>query len=520
MFGLIVHGPRLLHAARVLSQYDVLIPEEYRSRIPALARLGMRIVALGARPKRGGGSERIGERLAAAFQDLGPSYIKMGQFIATRPDIVGSELAADLQLLQDKLPPFAMNLARDSIERELGRPVHEIYDHLDPPVAAASVAQVHPAQVIGGEKAAVKILRPNIESLLSRDVDAFAWAARWAERLKPDLRRLSPTSVVATLQESLQSELDLRLEAAAQSEMAEYAGGVIDGFRVPGVDWERTSKRVLTTEWIEGTPLTDKETLIAKGFDLKDFGAQVLTGFLEQALFTGLFHADLHAGNLIVDPDGGIVAVDYGIVGRLDRESQRYLAEILYGFITRNYVRLAEVHFEAGYVPADQSQSMFAQALRSIGEPIFGQDSSDFSMARVLEQLLDVTGQFNMHLQPQLVLLQKTMVVAEGVARECDPTINIWNLAEPIVERWMQERLGPAAVLDDVARGAATLGRALNELPQNVEEITAASRVLAEEGRRLRSPSSVNRERTNIAQTIALWIGAVALAVLALASLS
>jgi ubiquinone biosynthesis protein len=420
-------------------------------------------------------------RLSDALNKLGPSYVKLGQFLATRADVVGKDAARELASLQDRLPAFDHDEARAMIAEQLDRPVDEIFAEFGEAVAAASIAQVHPAVVRekdGGErKVAVKVLRPGVARRFQRDLQSYYLVARLAERFHPPSRRLRPVAVVDTLAQSVAIEMDFRLEAAALSEMGENITGD-PGFRVPAVDWLRTSKGVLTMEWIEGRKMSDVDGLAADGHDLEALGDAVIQSFLRHTLRDGFFHADMHQGNLFVEPDGTLVAVDFGITGRLTVRERRFLAEILFGFITRNYKRVAEVHFEAGYVPADQDVDMFAQAIRAIGEPIHGHDASEISMARLLTQLFEVTELFDMRTQTRLIMLQKTMVVVEGVARSLNPNLDMWRTAEPVVGSWIRDNLGPAGKLRDAGDALGALARIANDLPFFADRIGRMSEEL------------------------------------------
>jgi ubiquinone biosynthesis protein len=407
------------------------------------------------------------KRLSTALTRLGPSYVKLGQFLATRPDVVGTALAKDLERLQDQMPPFPQAEAEAAVAASLERPLNSVFLSFGPAVAAASIAQVHRAEVAtadGPRAVAVKVLRPNVEQRFHDDLTAFTFAAQHAESASADARRLRLIEVVETLRRSVALEMDFRLEAAALSEMAENTKNDLD-FRVPTVDWDRTSKEVLTLEWIDGTPLSDRARLAAKGFDLPKLGRTVIQSFLRHALRDGFFHADMHPGNLFVDDEGRLVAVDFGIMGRLGAKERLFLAEILHGFITRNYRRTAEVHFEAGYVPPQHSVDDFAQAIRAIGEPIHNRTAEDISMAKLLTLLFEVTSLFDMRTRPELLLLQKTMVVVEGVARSLDPKLDMWSTAEPVVREWMTRHLGPAGKLESVAEGASDIGRLIGSAP-------------------------------------------------------
>ncbi len=441
--------------------------------LPAPARMVLRLGRLVERPS-GGTAE---SRLSTAITRLGPSYVKLGQFLATRPDVVGVALAGDLEQLQDHMPPFPQAEAERAVATSLGRPLAEVFARFGQPVAAASIAQVHRAEVGRGDAAravAVKVLRPGVEQSFHADLRAFTYAARRAESLSAEARRLRLIEVVDTLRRSVMMEMDFRLEAAALSEMAENTKDDPD-FRVPAVDWDRTSKEVLTLEWIDATPLSDRARLEAKGFDLRQLARALIQTFLRHALRDGFFHADMHPGNLFVDDEGRLIAVDFGIMGRLGMKERLFLAEILHGFITRDYHRVAEVHFEAGYVPPHHSVDDFAQAIRAIGEPIHSRTAEEISMARLLTLLFEVTGIFDMRTRPELLLLQKTMVVVEGVARSFDPKLDMWSTAEPVVGEWIARHLGPAGKLENATTGALELGRFIGNVPGL---LTRAARVL------------------------------------------
>ncbi len=404
-----------------------------------------------------------------ALTALGPAYIKFGQILSTRPDVVGDELALQLRVLQDKLPAFSTEVAKATVTKELGTPVDELFSEFSEPVAAASIAQVHRAKLAGtGEVVAVKVLRPKIERAFRRDIDAFYFAARMIETLAPSTRRLRPMEVIAHFEGVVMGELDLRLETASA---AEFAANTVDdeGFAVPEVKWFLSSRRVMTLAWVGGLPSGDVEAIKAAGHDTNAIGERILTLFLRHALRDGYFHADMHQGNLKIADDGTLVALDFGIMGRIDEYTRRVYAEILFGFIRKDYRRVAEVHFEAGYVPADRDIDEFARALRAVGEPIFGMDSSRISMGRLLTYLFEVTEQFGMETRTELILLQRTMVVVEGVSRSLSPNINIWTVCQPIVEGYIAENIGPKALVRDLGRTLRVLSRFGPKLPQIVE---------------------------------------------------
>jgi ubiquinone biosynthesis protein len=512
----LTHLLRLARANYVLAREGVFGIAD-PAPLPLPARMGLRLARLIERPT----SDSKAGRLSAALTRLGPTYVKLGQFLATRPDIVGTALARDLESLQDRMPPFPQAQAEAAIERAFGRKLSEIFVSFGPAVAAASIAQVHRAETMtpeGVKPVAVKVLRPGVERRFKTDQDAFAFAARNAEAWSAEAQRLRLVETAETLRRSVVLEMDFRLEAAALSEMAENTKDDPD-FRVPAVDWERTAKDVLTLEWIDGTPLNDQDALRARGFDLPDLGRKVIQSFLRHALRDGFFHADMHPGNLFADGEGRIVAVDFGIMGRLGPKERRFLAEILYGFITRNYQRTAEVHFEAGYVPPHHSVESFAQAIRAIGEPIHNRTAEEISMARLLMLLFEVTGLFDMRTRPELLLLQKTMVVVEGVARSLNPRLDMWSTAEPVVRDWIERHLGPAGRIEDAAGSAAETGKFLLGMPgllsrgaalmEHLDAVTRNGVVLAPE-----TVAAIGRAeaRRNRWTGIALWAIAALLA--------
>ena len=462
MISALSHLIRLSRTGFVFAREGVFALVDTRP-LPLPAKMAIALARLIERPTAKDGSSR----LAAALTKLGPTYVKLGQFLATRQDVVGAAIARDLESLQDKMAPFPQAQAEATIAAAFERPVNQVYASFGPPVAAASIAQVHRAEVEKDgirKPVAVKILRPGVERRFKVDLDAFFFAARKAESLSLEAQRLRPVEAVATLARSVTMEMDFRLEAAALSEMVDNTREDAD-FRVPAVDWDRTAREVLTLEWIDGTPLNDRAALEARGLDLPALGRTVIQSFLRHALRDGFFHADMHPGNLFVDAEGRLVAVDFGIMGRLGPKERRFLAEILFGFITRDYQRAAQVHFDAGYVPRHHSVEAFAQAIRAIGEPIHNRTAEDISMAKLLMLLFEVTGLFDMRTRPELLLLQKTMVVVEGVARSLDPKLDMWSTADPVVREWIARNLGPVGKLEDVAEGAGEIGRFLGQVP-------------------------------------------------------
>ncbi|GGE22173.1 putative protein kinase UbiB [Aureimonas endophytica] len=511
----------LVRALFVLAREGVIssLPAEGLGPGPMLA---WRLAGLLAKPSSDDGVSSA--NLSRALNRLGPSYVKLGQFLATRPDIVGTRIANALTGLQDRVPPFPRAEAIAEIELTLGRRIHDLFLEFGEIVGAASIAQVHRAKVRtpeGVRDVAVKVVRPGVRVQFRRELDTFAFMARQMERFVPASRRLRPVAVVETLAQSTRIEMDLRLEAAALSEMGENIAED-KGFRVPSVDWERTGRDVLTMEWIDGTKMNNIPALAAEGHDLPALGVAVVQSFLRHSMRDGFFHADMHPGNLFVAPDGTIVAVDLGIVGRLSADSRRFLAEILYGFIRRDYRRVAEVHFEAGYVPRGQDVLSFAQALRAIGEPIHGQPAETISMGHLLTLLFEVTELFDMKTRPELVLLQKTMVVVEGVARSLDPKFNMWVAAEPVVSSYILGELGPAAKLRDARAGFEALLRLAHRLPDaavGLEILAKELPELIENGIRINDDTLVELVKDTklgiISSHIAQWLTALALIVIA-----
>ncbi len=476
MFKTVSNLARLARAAWTLARHDAIFPEEYQQAFPAPARFLGRLARLIAIRDR---SANPGERLAHALEHLGPSYVKFGQVLATRADVIGPKFARGLSRLQDKMTPFPDDQARAILADELDGPVDQFFSDLGEPVAAASIAQVHKGVTTDGRQVAVKILRPDVERRIKRDIAVLRLGAKLAEGLFPQSKRLEPRAFVETVSRSLTLELDLRLEAASASELAEAAVAA-QNFFIPEIDWSRTAKKVLTLEWIDAVPMTDIEAVKASGADPVKLASDITDAFLTTALERGVFHADLHAGNLFVGHDGRIWAVDFGIMGRLGKPERRYLAEILYGFLNRNYDAAARAHFEAGYVPGRHSKADFASALRAVAEPIFGKTAAETPMSRVLLQLFEITDLFDMHLQPQLVMLQKTMVQAEGVCRMLTDDHNIWEASAPAVERFMRRELGPEGKLRDAAEELDRVREAVLALPDTFERLSIAAERAAE----------------------------------------
>ncbi|HEY9091875.1 2-polyprenylphenol 6-hydroxylase [Parasphingorhabdus sp.] len=436
------HIFRLLKWGRTLAKHGALRDMEKHKATPAPVRRLFRIARLGTfQPKK--------PNYSAALQAIGPAAIKLGQTLATRPDIIGEEAAKDLLHLQDNLPPVSFESIRNEIEASLGKPLDTLYSYIDPdPVGAASIAQVHRATTIEGRDVAVKVLRPGIIKKFAADIETYEWAAAHLEAMGGEAKRLRPQLVIANFRRWTMRELDLRREAASASELAEHVANV-ELFEVPDIDWDRTSGRVLTLDWVDGIKISRRDELIAAGHDLNDIANRLVHSFLKQAIEAGYFHADMHQGNLFVKPDGTIVAIDFGIMGRINKKARFWLAEILYGLTTGNYRRVAEIHFEAQYVPEHHSLEDFATALRAVGEPMRGKPVSELSVGDMLDGLFAITRDFDMETQPHLLLLQKTMVMVEGIATDLNPEINMWDTSGPYVKNWIRDELGPEAAIAD-----------------------------------------------------------------------
>ncbi len=420
------------------------------------------------------------EKLCKSIEGMGTTFIKLGQFLATRPDIISEKLSKQLEKLQDKVPPFSTNEAKKLLKDELGD-TYNLILNLSDPVAAASIAQVHKAQISDNgtlKDIAIKILRPNIKKEFNDEIDALMLLAYIIENIATKTKRLKLMEVVFLLKEITNHEMDLRFEAAAANEFAENTKNDV-GFNVPKIYWNFTSEKVLTLDWIEGVSIREKDILEKRGINIKNLSSDIIQHFLRHAVRDGFFHADMHQGNLLINKSGQIVTIDFGIMGRLDKLNRKFLAEILYGFIVRDYKKVADVHIIAGLVPKNVNVDELAQALRSIGEPIFGQSVKDISGGKLLKQLFDITEKFNMQTQPQLLLLQKTMVVVEGVARKLNPETNIWETSKPVLEKWLKETKDPISNLRETLKDSTEVLRKLPELPQIMDKANQALTFLA-----------------------------------------
>jgi ubiquinone biosynthesis protein len=473
MFRALRNFLRMLRLARSLARHDALFPLEVLNVTPG-------IIAFARLISRRNAPGRPGQRLARALQEMGPSFIKLGQALSTRADLLSAQVADDLAELQDHLPPFDASTARRIVHEELGKPVETVFASFDnTPVAAASIAQVHFATTTDGKEVAVKVLRPNIEADFAADLDLLYWLAELVEATQPQYRRLRPVASVRAFAEMVRIEMDLRLEAAACEELGENFAGD-PGYRTPEVDWERTAQRVLTVERVKGIPIDERAALIAAGHDPAEILRKSAEAFFYQVFRDGFFHGDMHGGNAFVDDKGTVIPVDFGIMGRVEPATRRYLAELLVAFLRGDYREVAAVQFRAGYVPPDKSLETFAQACRSVGRPIFGKPSNEISIARLMAQLFRVTEQFEMAVQPELLLLQKTMLMAEGMGVKLNPEVNIWQLAQPLIEDWMMTNFGPKAQIERAARDLRQLVQRGPGLIEDIAVLAAAERRKAE----------------------------------------
>ena len=467
----------LFKIARKLSQSDAMKIISKFHEPPKIIKFFFYLLSFSfSNPKKEDNNLNEEQRLCNSIQEMGTTFIKLGQFLSTRPDIIGNEIAKKLENLQDKLPPFSSDKAKKIMKKELGENNYNSLINISEPVAAASIAQVHKAQLNDNETIkdiAIKILRPNIKKKFNEEIDALMLLAFIIEGTVKKTKRLKLVEVVFLLKEITNLELDLRFEAAAANEFLENTKNDV-GFNVPKIFWNFTSENILTLEWIDGISIREKEELEKRKIDTKTLASNVIQHFLRHAIRDGFFHADMHQGNLFINESGEIIPVDFGIMGRLDKLNKRYLAEILFGFVKRDYKKVAEVHLIAGLVPKNVSIDEFAQALRSIGEPIFGQSVKDISGGNLLKQLFEITEKFNMQTQPQLLLLQKTMVVVEGVARQLNSETNIWKTSKPVLENWLKETKDPINYLNETIENTSEVIKRLPELPEIMDKANQA----------------------------------------------
>ena len=473
---------KLFQIARKLSTSGAIDTINQVHQIPVSINLFFSLISIGSKNNNLENKNNPGEKLCIALQGMGTTFIKLGQFLATRPDIIGEEMAKDLEKLQDKVPAFELYEAKKVIKKEIGEKQYQNIIEIGEPIAAASIAQVHFAKIKNEnqeKQVAIKILRPDIEQLFNEELDALMLFAYIVENTISKAKRLKLVEVVHLLREITNIEMDLRFEAAAANEL--YENTKRDkGFNVPKIYWNYTTKKILTLDKVNGISIREQEKLQEQGINLKYLAENLIQHFLKQAVRDGFFHGDMHQGNLFVDPKGNIVPVDFGIMGRLDKNNRKFLAEILYGFIQRDYVKVAEVHFQAGLVPQNASKDEFAQALRSVGEPIFGQSIKDISGGNLLAQLFEITEKFNMATQPPLLLLQKTMVVVEGVARKLYPETNIWEVSKPVLEDWLKNLKSPKSTIDTALNTSAEIIKRIPDFPSLMDKAEYALKLVAE----------------------------------------
>jgi ubiquinone biosynthesis protein len=473
---------KLFQIARKLSTSGAVDTINQIHEIPLPVNLFFSFIAIGSESNRSNNQKKPGEKLCEALQSMGTTFIKLGQFLATRPDIIGEEMAKDLEKLQDKVPAFDIYQAKKIIKKEIGEKQFSNIIEISDPIAAASIAQVHMAKIKNEneeKQVAVKILRPDIEKLFNEELDALMLFAYIIENTISKAKRLKLVEVVHLLREITNLEMDLRFEAAAANELYENTKQDY-GFNVPKIYWNYTTKKILTLDKVKGVSIREHNILKDSGVDLKKLAENLIQHFLKQAVRDGFFHGDMHQGNLFVDEKGNIIPVDFGIMGRLDKNNRKFLAEILYGFIKRDYVKVAEVHFQAGLVPQDASKEEFAQALRSVGEPIFGQSIKDISGGNLLAQLFEITEKFNMATQPSLLLLQKNMVIVEGVARKIYPDTNIWDVSRPVLEDWLKNIKSPKSTIDTALNTSAEIIKRFPDFPGLMDRADYALRLMAE----------------------------------------
>ena len=472
----------LFKLGRKVAKSDVLNILSKFHEPPLIIKILFKILSFSFSSKKGVDPiKNEGERLSASLESMGTTFIKLGQFLATRPDIIGEELSKKLENLQDKLPPFPLFEAKEIIKNDLGKDTYNSIINLSEPVAAASIAQVHKAQINDSgtiKDVAIKILRPDIKKIFNDEIDAIMLFAFIIESFLKKTKRLKLVEVVFLLKEITNLEMDLRFEAAAANEYAENTKNDL-GFRVPQIYWNFTSENVMTLDWVDGVSIRETEELKKRNLNTEKIAEDIIQNFLRHAVRDGFFHADMHQGNIFIDNNGHIVPIDFGIMGRLDKMSKRFLAEILFGFIQRDYRKVAEVHLIAGLVPKEVPIDDLAQALRSIGEPIFGQAVKDISGGKLLKQLFDVTEKFNMQTQPQLLMLQKTMVVVEGVARKLNPDTNIWTTSKPVLENWLKQTKDPISTINETLQNTSEVIKRLPQFPEIMDKANQALTYLA-----------------------------------------
>jgi len=417
------------------------------------------------------------ERLRRALETLGPIFVKFGQVLSTRRDLLPGDIADELAKLQDQVPPFASSLAVAEIERSLNKPIDDLFATFErEPVASASIAQVHLGALHDGREVAVKVLRPGVEEAIAKDVallETGAWLVEW---LWPDGRRLKPRQVVAEFSHHLEEELDLMREAANASQLRRnFAGSPL--LQVPEIYWDWCSQRVMVMERMRGTPVSQTETLRAKGIDIPRLARAGVEIFFTQVFRDGFFHADMHPGNIFVADDGRYVALDFGIMGALTDVDRNYLAQNFVAFFNRDYRRVAQAHLDAGWVPEDTRIDQFEAAIRSVCEPIFARPLKEIYFGKLLLRLFQTSRRFNVEIQPQLVMLQKTLLNIEGLGRALDPDLDLWTTAKPFLERWMGEQIGWRGLVKSLKHESPYWAATLPQLPRLLHRALAEDRL-------------------------------------------
>ncbi len=512
---------RLSEIALILVQHDV---EPFAER-SFLFRLLTWLTAFSAKTRRLRRDNPPHVRLRKALEALGPTFIKFGQGLSTRMDALPEEVGVEMKKLQDEVPPFPGDVVLQTVEKDLGGPISKFYKEFNTePVASASIAQVHRATTVDGRDVAVKVLRPNVEAVVDLDIRMLTTLAEVIDEHIPEWRRFRSTKVVQEFAGSIRSEMNFELEASRAQKFKENFKNDPE-MRVPGVIWPLTTRRVLTMEWISGVPIDEMVQHPDPKMDSVKISKNIISSFFKQVFRDGFFHADQHPGNIFVLDDGTIAIFDFGIIGRVSTQDRILLAKLLQGFLKRDYRQVAMVHLEAGYVPRHTDIDAFEESCRMIAEPIFGQPLKEISIARLLAQLFKVTEEYEMPVQPQLLLLQKTMVVLEGVGREINPNLNMWLLAEPLIREWMIDNLGPVGKVRSAREQFSKVSGSVAILPELL--LTGAERLARDRLRVRVHPNSLKPLERHIyqgfrRQTAAITGGTLFIggALLALAGLS